>query len=79
MSNTCSNPLCKTPVVTHPRAIHPRRFCSNECKLDTWALRQAAKLLLSLGLVTGWEVLEGLKGGGSEDKVGAEIVRCEPV
>jgi len=61
MPETCSNPLCENPVVTHPKAVRPRRSCSNECKLDTWAFRRVAEMLLPLGQDTGWKVLGGLR------------------
>jgi len=60
MAETCSNPLCENPVETHPKAIHPRRFCSNECKLDGWAFKRVAEMLLPLGQAAAWEILEGL-------------------
>lgn len=74
MSEVCSNPLCKNPVVTHPKAIHPRRFCSDQCRLDHWTLRRVAEMLLPLGPAKGWEILQGLGNGDTEDKAGGEIV-----
>jgi len=42
-------------------------------------LRQAAKLLLPLGVTTGWEILERMENGGTEDKAGAEILSSRAI
>ena len=70
----CCNPCCENVVVSHPLASHPRKFCSNECKLDGWALRRVAEMLLPLGQAKGWEILQSRKNGGSEDKARDEII-----
>ena len=79
MAETCSNPVCENPVVSHPRAARPRRFCSNECKLDGWAFKRVAEMLLPLGQSTAWNILQSLQKGGSEDKAQGEIVNPEPI
>ncbi len=76
MPETCSNPLCENPVVTHPKAIRPRRYCSDRCRLDRLMLARVAEMLSPLGQVAAWEILEGMKNGGTEDKAQGEIVRC---
>ena len=68
MAEICSNPLCEHPVVTHPKAIYRRRFCCNQCNMDTWALRRVAEMLLPHGQARAWEILEGMENGGSEDR-----------
>ncbi len=35
-------------------------------------------MLLPVGVTTGWEILEGMENGGTEDRVRAEIVNPEP-
>ena len=80
MSGTCQNPTCSNHITLpsdNGRRVWrrtPRRFCSDQCKSDTWVLKQAAKLLLPLGAATGWEILERMENGGTEDKAGGEIV-----
>jgi len=74
MAEVCSNPVCENPVVSHPRAARPRRFCSNECKLNGWAFKRVAEMLLPLGPARAREILEGLENRGSEDKARGEIV-----
>ena len=70
----CLNPLCENPVVTHPKAVRPRRFCSDRCRLNRLMLSRVAKMLLPLGMVNGWKILERVENRGSEDKAGVEIV-----
>ena len=77
VSESCLSPVCDNPVETHPKALHPRRFCSNQCKMATWALRWVAAMLLPLGQSTGWETLQCMGNGGNEDKAGGEIVPPE--
>jgi len=89
MSETCQNPICKNqidPLSDNGERVWrrtSRRFCSDQCKSDTWVLKQAAKLLLQLGVATGWEILQGLlegsafdlrKNGDGQDKAQSEIV-----
>ena len=62
MAETCSNPLCGNPVVTHPKALHPRRFCSDPCRLDFWAIKRVSKLLYPLGKDRCWEEIEIQEG-----------------
>jgi len=74
VSETCLNPLCKNPVVTHPKAIHPRRFCSDRCRLNRLMLSRVAKMLLPLGVASGWEILQKLENGDTQGKAKVEIV-----
>jgi len=67
-SESCRSLVCDNPVETHPKALHPRRFCSNQCKMDTWALRRVAEMLLPLGQVAAWAILKKLEIGGSPGK-----------
>jgi len=73
-SESCRSLVCDNPVETHPKALHPRRFCSNHCKLDTWAFRRVAAMLLPLGQSQAWEILQSMGNGDTEDKARGEIV-----
>ncbi len=85
MSGTCQNPTCSNHITLpsdNGRRVWRRtlrRYCSDQCKLDTWVLKQAAKLLLPLGVATGWEILEGMENGNSAGKAGAEILRYKSI
>ncbi len=72
VSGICLNPVCDDPVQTNPKAIHKRRFCSDGCRLDIWAFRRVAEMLLPMGSAEGWRVLEGLKSNGLNRKLGAD-------
>ena len=41
-------------------AISPKRFCCDECKMDAWIIKRAAKLLEGL---TDERALKILRGG----------------
>ena len=73
----CQNPLCEKQVgevSTGAWRRTPRRFCSDRCERDVWALKQVAAMLLPLGQSTAWNILQSLRNGGSEDKGQDEIV-----
>jgi len=74
ISERCLNPLCENPVVPHPKAIYMRRVCSDGCRLKTYMLVSVAKMLSPLGPTEGWEILQGLGHGDTEDKARGEIV-----
>lgn len=76
MSDTCHNPFCNNPVESGKRK--PRRFCSDRCKMDTWALRRVAEMLIPLGPAEGWRVLEDLKSNGLNGKLGSPASRKCP-
>jgi len=40
----CASPVCSVEFEPSGLAIKPRRFCSDECKMDVYALRRVAKL-----------------------------------
>jgi len=72
MFETCRNPLCTVPLGERKRK--PRRFCCDGCKMDTWAFRRVAAMLLPLGQSTAWEILQSMGNGDTEDKARGEIV-----
>jgi hypothetical protein len=61
MSEECTNPLCENPIESDKGKSWrrtPKKFCSDECKRDVWALRKAADLISVLPADKKLEVLE---------------------
>ena len=50
----CEGPLC-SKAIKKTGIIYSRRFCSDACKLNAWAIRKVSKLLEA---VTDEQVLE---------------------
>ncbi len=52
-SDPCQNPFCKSVIEALPDGWRrtKRRYCSNPCKLDGYALRRAKALLNRVGIV----------------------------
>ena len=52
-SDACQNPFCKSVIEALPDGWRrtKRRYCSNRCKLDGYALRRAKALLDRIGVV----------------------------
>ena len=70
MFESCHNPLCKKKLDSGERKPGtPKKFCSDRCKVDTWALRRAAFLLWPLGSQKGWQIVRAL--GDTEPRTGA--------
>lgn len=67
MLEACQNPLCKVDLPSEGKPKRNRRFCSNECKLDGWALRKAAELLLPKGQEEAWNMLLGMNGANGHE------------
>jgi hypothetical protein len=46
-SERCQNPVCNTPLEPLENGWRrtQRRFCSDGCKMDAWAIRRVRKLL----------------------------------
>ena len=59
-SDTCQNPFCKSVIEPLPDGWRrtKRRYCSNRCKLDGYALRRAKALLNKVGIVRFHELLD---------------------
>jgi len=53
-SDACQNPFCKSVIEPLPDGWRrtKRRYCSNPCKLDGYALRRAKALLAKVGIST---------------------------
>jgi len=53
-SDTCQKPFCKSIIEALPDGWRrtKRRYCSNRCKLDGYALRRAKALLAKVGIST---------------------------
>jgi len=65
VSKACQNPICKNRVdpPLHDNGKRawrrtPRRFCSEDCKMDHWAIRRVVKLLYPLGKDRAWLEIE---------------------
>jgi hypothetical protein len=61
MFDECSSPLCENQIESETGNSWrrtPKKFCSDECKTDVWALRKAANLLSSIPADKRLEVLE---------------------
>jgi len=56
----CDSPLCSVRFDQTGMAISPKRFCCDECKMDAWIIKRAAKLLEGL---TDERALKILRGG----------------
>ena len=53
-AGVCEGPLC-SKAIQRTGIIYSRRFCSDACKLNAWAIRKVSKLLEA---VTDEQVLE---------------------
>jgi hypothetical protein len=61
MFEECTNPLCENPIESDNGKSWrrtPKKFCSDNCKSDVWALRKAADLIFALPAEKKLEVLE---------------------
>ena len=59
-SGACRKPFCKSVIEPLPDGWRrtKRRYCSNRCKLDGYALRRAKALLNKVGIVRFHELLD---------------------
>ena len=59
-SDKCQNPFCKSVIEPLPDGWRrtKRRYCSNRCKLDGYALRRAKALLSKVGIMRFHELLD---------------------
>jgi len=55
MSERCLNPVCKADL--GPRKRRNKKFCSDRCRLDGWALARAAQLLFQIEPARWYEIL----------------------
>jgi hypothetical protein len=59
-SLTCQSPVCKDQFEqTGVMRLEPRKYCRDQCRLDAWHLREAARLLEN---ETDQRVIEILRG-----------------
>jgi hypothetical protein len=54
---TCESPLCDVRFPQTGMKIRPRRFCSDQCKMDLWAIKRVQKLVEGLPDATVIEIL----------------------
>jgi len=64
-SEQCANPICTK--ILPPGSRSDRRFCSDACRLDGWALARAAKLLLRRIEPTRWNQVLDLAAKSEDD------------
>ncbi len=59
-SNACGNPFCKALIEPLPEGYRrtARRYCSNRCKLDCYALRRVAAIISQVGRVRFYDRLD---------------------
>jgi hypothetical protein len=55
---TCESPLCDVRFPQTGMKIRPRRFCSDQCKMDLWAIKRVQKLVEGLPDATVIEILK---------------------
>jgi hypothetical protein len=51
MSEACANPVCSNLIPSEGEnewRRTPKKFCSDECRTDAWAIRRTRKLLAPL-------------------------------
>jgi hypothetical protein len=69
MFKECNSPFCENPIESESANSWrrtPKKFCSDECKTDVWALRKAANLLGALPADKRLEVLELVASGDNQ-------------
>ena len=61
-SGKCGNPFCNSIIEPLPEGYRrtARRYCSNRCKIDGYALRRAKALLNKVGITRFHELLDRL-------------------
>jgi hypothetical protein len=59
-SDTCGNPFCNSTIEPLPDGWRrtARRYCSNTCRMDGYALRRVRALLNKVGIVTVHDLLD---------------------
>ena len=65
-SDRCKNPLCDSEIMRSNR--RPRKFCGDRCRLDSWVLAKAGRLLARLDPKRALLALD--RGLEVKDKVG---------
>jgi len=67
VSKLWENPICENQIepITPDNGKRawrrtPRRFCSDQCKMDSLALRRAARVLWPLGPQRTWQIVRAL-------------------
>jgi hypothetical protein len=61
MSERCLNPICNAEL--GPRHRRSKKYCSDRCRLDGWALARAARLLFKIEPARWHEILQITDGG----------------
>jgi hypothetical protein len=58
-STVCESPVCSVEFEPSGLEIKPKRFCSDQCKMNSWVIRRAAKLLEGIPIERVTEILRG--------------------
>jgi hypothetical protein len=55
----CESPACSDEVKPVKHGGDPQKYCNEQCRLDAWAIRRAAKLLEGVSDERALEILRG--------------------
>lgn len=74
----CLNPLCSNPIEPEGENWRrtPKKFCSDQCRTNTWALRRTADLLSSLPSETKIEILSTVSSRNNQCEINGDN-HCE--
>jgi hypothetical protein len=75
MPEQCLSPLCTKQIEPEGENWRrtPKKFCSDRCKTDTWALRRTADLLSSLPIEKEIEILTTLSLRNNQYEINGNI------
>jgi hypothetical protein len=79
MSETCGNPVCSNLIGPKEKGNWrrtPRKYCSDRCKMDGWAIKHARDLLASLPEDRRREILATGRNMADERCSHARAYRC---
>ena len=80
MSETCGNPVCSNLIELEEEGTWrrtPRKYCSDRCKMDGWAIKHARDLLASLPEDRRREILTTGRNMADETCSDARAYRCQ--
>ena len=78
MSERCSSPLCNNGIEPEGKNWRrtPKKFCSDLCKTNTWALRRTAYLLSGLPIEKKIEILSNISSRNNQYEINSDS-HCE--
>ena len=80
MAEACGNPVCSNLIELEEKGTWrrtARKYCSDRCKMDGWAIRRARDLLASLPEDTRREILATGRNTADETCSHAMAYRCQ--